>query len=132
MLKIRPITCALAFILCSAIFNIYEDGGLYSWMNLALGLITGLPVMTCYFMSRGVRILLPLLSICVFSLALVGILDDVKLDRLFFSGVSLGVIAGWFPAFFIARNRAIDFIILCAKTDEYTELAMKLSLRFNR
>lgn len=134
MLKIRPITCACAFVFCGAIFNLYEDASLSSWRNLAIGILAGLPVMTCYFSSPGVRIAIAILSICVFSSALVGILNGIQLDRVFFSGVSIGVIAGWLPAFLLAGTKgcAVDFLIKCARTDDYSDLAQKLEQRFRK
>lgn len=123
MFNLRPVTFSVLFILSAAIFNIYDQRDSWNWNGFMLGVITGLPVLTCHVMKRGVGTLLFAVSFIGLALTAAGALDGISVDRLFFCGMSLGVVFGVLPAFLIARENTVSFLITSAHLDGYSGLA---------
>lgn len=127
----RPVTFSVLFILSAAIFNIYDQRDSWNWNGFLLGVITGLPVLTCHVMKRGVGTLLFSVSFIGLAITAAGWLEGISVDRLFFCGMSLGVVFGVIPAFMIARENTVSFLIASANLDGYTCLAAIIQKRLS-
>lgn len=132
MIKLKPVTFSVLFVTCAAIFNIYDQRDILMWNTFLLGVVTGLPILTCHVMRKGVGTLLFAVSFIGLALTAAGALEGISVDRIFFCGMSLGVLFGVLPAFLIARENTVSFLITSANLDGYSGLAAYIQKRFKR
>lgn len=125
MVKLPTTTMVVAFIIVTAVVNVAAFNSNVEWYNCGVGLLAGLPIVTCFLLGRGVGTLLAVVSVSM-MLLLIFFGDLFTIEHSFFTGISVGGLLGFFPAAMIARKETYSFLFVFAHGDGYTKLADKL------
>ena len=132
IMHIKPITLTISFVLVACMYNIYDLWGNWSNSSFLTGYICGLPLITCYFANNKIRILLFSLGILSLLLMMFDLASHYERDRLFFVGLSLGAISGWFPAYWLMRERISAFLSEAAYSEGYEKLGAYFKANINK
>jgi hypothetical protein len=122
-MNFKFITLFILLTLSLGLYGIYEFRNDWSNFSFFTGLLCGLPLVTCYLGNRYIGLLLFLLGLTTLILTSFGILNDIPRDRLFFIGLSLGSLIGWFPAYLILKRKTSALLARCCKQEGYEKLS---------
>lgn len=127
----KPLTALLAFVVLSGFYTIIDHIPAWSMSSLVKGLVCGLPILTIWWTNKHIGLVLSLLGLMALILTAGGAFNDVERDRLFFTGMSLGLVLGIVPAFYIRPLQFWQFVRHFAQSDGYIGLKEKASRRLN-
>ena len=104
----RPITVGIALYVVIIFAGLIDNADIWNWTSYFYGLITGLPIFYCWAANKKIGAVLSLVGFSLFFMLLFGL--DVASDRVFFSGISNGLIVGLIPTYLFNRPRSYLYL----------------------
>lgn len=126
---LRPATIMILFILSSSLYNVVTTEE-WRWSSFLIGLLCGLPIVYAWWQNRTIGKLLTFVGIILFGMALTGYADHASVDRIFFTGMSIGTLLGFYPGYIFNKPRSYLLIASLLLFDGYTDASKKFQKKY--
>ncbi len=120
----------IAFVLITSSLTIHDYLDQWSWKSFGLGLGCGLPILTAWWNNKHIATLLSIIGFIMLGAAAFGLVDDLERDRLFFSGMTLGMVVGIYPAVLFTGYKSYKQLALYLHMDGYHKAADRMMERY--
>ncbi|PAW02268.1 hypothetical protein [Vibrio coralliilyticus] len=126
---LRPGTFTITFILANSLYNIVTTEE-WMWSSFLIGLLCGLPIIYAWWQNRTIGKLLTFVGIILLGLALTGYAERASVDHIFFIGMSIGTLIGFYPGYIFNKPKSYLHVALLLLFDGYTEESKEFQKKY--
>ena len=126
---LRPGTFTVTFILASSLYNIITTEE-WRWSSFLIGFLCGLPIIYAWWQNRTIGKLLTFVGIILYGLALTGYAEHASIDHIFFIGMSIGTLIGFYPGYIFNKPKSHLYVASLLLLDGYTDASRKFQKNY--